>query len=120
MISGKIIRERKDCPACFEGIVEGIFRYLDIYHDKEVCGNVAFLVLKTECVFHMEVNRWSYGVAKTFINGLNKEFIPILKVQGVKRIITLKEGQNDKIWFKFVQLFGFDQPSEWMYTERRI
>jgi hypothetical protein len=120
MICGKIIRECDENPVRFESLWSEDYRYLDIFHNEQICGQLAFMITGDKCIFHLEVDSWTPGIAKTMIKAFNREFLPGLKEIGVAKIITMKPGIEDIKWFKFLKVFGFKQPINYMYTERMI
>jgi hypothetical protein len=122
MICGKIIQECEQRPVCFNYLIQSGYRYANMYHNGFIFGNIAFIIVNSDCLLHTEVNCWTKGIAKTMVKAFYNEFFPFLKEKKVKKIAAFREGtlETDKAWVKFVQMFGFNKPINCMYTERKL
>ena len=122
MICGKNFRETEQRPKCFSNLNldEYKYRFLNCFYGGDIFGSVAFLITGEECLFHVELNHWSFGTGKTFIRGAFNEFFPYLKENGVRKLVAIKDGYDDEKWARFVGLLGFGKPINIMYTQRKL
>ena len=122
MICGKIIQEVKKRPDCFNklNLDEYNYRFVECWYGDLVFGSIAFLIIGKECLFHMDVNNWTPSIARTLKWGVFDELFPYLKEHGVRKVAAIKDDIEDKKWHKFIAMFGFGEPINIMYSQRRI
>ena len=120
MSFNSILTREVECPDCFKEHKDLFYRYVDVFHGGRIIGCVALGIDGERCLLHAVVEDWSVEAAKTIKTAFFGTIVPGLKDLGIKQIIAVNGAEHKKKWKKFVTMFHFDEPKEYLYTQMEI
>lgn len=114
-----VLTKEVDCPDCFKQHTGTDYRYIDIYHGADVVAHVALGAIGDSFIIHGVVDRWSKESFKAIKTGFYGVIIPGAKDLGMKKIVVVDRGVDDKL-IKFLKMLNFSDPVNLTYLELEI